>query len=331
MNLLEIKKEITLFWIIDDQLYLGKKNSIIIEDYEVPIENGFDVLINYNSFFIKNYNANGFEQTTIVNKLDRDDIKVMNKIFMTIIDGNLVLFSSYDEEFNTIVGMYDIMKDLVLWERKTEDFFHLHKNSNLFFSNEDNLYAINCQSGNVIWKYDINQNSDRIERIIDVHDNQLLIGLKNSKLLSLDLNTGEVLWYIKEGVPVDNLRLSERDGKLYALQLNIYVVIDTTNGEVLIHKDIEEYLTNYFGYTLFFIRTSKYNDGFIYFVGGRKGVSDTVGVFDLSKEKIVWHQKLDIPEGEFIGAGEDKIQFNNQNLYVLDTSHTLHIFDKESV
>ena len=113
------------------------------------------------------------------------------------------------------------------------------------------------------------------------------------------------------------------------MQLHKFVTINAQNGAILVSKDIEPYLDSYFGYTLFLIRTSKLYNGLIYFIGGRKAVSDTIGIFDPIQEKIIWHYQLELPKGELIGAGDDKIQITDTKLYVLDTTNTLHIFERE--
>ena len=329
MIFLEKKENIRKFWILEGSLCLKDTNSITFRNIKLPSKKCFDILVNSTSLFINDFNTNGFEQTNIYNRSTGEKETIEEKIFMKIIEDNFIIFSSYDIEFNTFFGVSSLKKNMTLWQKKEPGFFHSLYDKSIIFSNENYLIALDFKTGKEVWNYSLDKESFEVDKVISLYLNQLLVGLKSGLLIALDIDTGALLWQTPENVPIQNLRLSESEGILYGLQLHKFVTINAQNGAILVAKDIEPYLDSYFGCTLFFIRTSKLYNGLIYFVGGRKGVSDTVGIFDPKQEKIIWHYQLELPKGELIGAGDDKIQITDTKLYVLDTTNTLHIFERE--
>ena len=331
MRLVEIIEDVKGFWIDKEQLYLAKNNSLKSKIFEVEELMAFDLKFSNEKVFIKSYDEDGFEKTLVYDISKDRVINSYNRILLSIYQDKLGVFSSYDIEYNSFIEVWDLEMNFEKWKVKTEDYFHDIIEGGLVFSNQNFICKREIDSGNIEWKFDLKESFSEVDRIFGPGNDNIYIGFKNEILIKLDSKRGDFIWKSEDKIPISNLRISNDQSKLYALQLNKYVELNSVSGEFLVDKDLEHYLADYFGYSLFYIRTSKYDNGLIYFVGGRKGFSDTLGVFDTNSQQIIWHHKLDIPQGEFIGVGDDKLQFTEDKIYVLDTSNQLHVFQKENV
>jgi outer membrane protein assembly factor BamB len=178
---------------------------------------------------------------------------------------------------------------------------------------------------------------------VGVWDNQLIVLLTGGKFIGLDLDKGELLWQ-QNKVSINNTNqqidydfsdpyhpfLDEKAGKIYILQGESFIVFDLKSLRATYKwntKDcpLEEYL---------FIRQSRLFNNQIYFTAFRKGNEgndDTIGVFDIENNKIIWQYTFEFEKGNFIPNSQDNIQVNDSNLYVLDWNGTLHIFEKEII
>ena len=331
MRLVEIIEDVKGFWIDKEQLYLAKNNSLKSKIFEVEELMAFDLKFSNEKVFIKSYDEDGFEKTLVYDISKDRVINSYNRILLSIYQDKLGVFSSYDIEYNSFIEVWDLEMNFEKWKVKTEDYFHDIIEGGLVFSNQNFISKREIDSGNIEWQFDLKESFSEVDRIFGPGKDNIYIGFKNEILIKLDSKRGDFIWKSEDKIPISNLRISNDQSKLYVLQLNKYVELNSVSGEFLVDKDLEHYLADYFGYSLFYIRTSKYDNGLIYFVGGRKGFSDTLGVFDTKTQQIIWHHKLDIPQGEFIGVGDDKLQFTEDKIYVLDTSNQLHVFQKENV
>ncbi|MFT7900249.1 hypothetical protein VBY74_09720 [Tenacibaculum ascidiaceicola] len=157
----------------------------------------------------------------------------------------------------------------------------------------------------------------------------------DKKTICFDINKGELLW--ESNVFTGWSTISQ--GKIYSVK-NKSVQILNPNTFELTNIDLQEELSvldyrindtvNSIVSNVFFSLSTSvykvYND-YLYF-SQEKG--STVGVIDLENKKLVWHSKIEIKSGDIIPLVL-KIEFNNNHLYVLDSSNTLQIYVNDKV
>lgn len=178
-----------------------------------------------------------------------------------------------------------------------------------------------------------------IQRIIGIYENQLLLTLNNDELISIDIETGKVLWetkdFIKNNLP-NSRNISQfrfvywhiEGSKMYQLDGNIYYSIDLYSQEIeILWKDesLENFLT---------ITHKTYTTDYIYFTGSYNNQLQPhlIGVFNRKLLKVDWVHDMDLsidPKMGYSPSLNQPPQVDENKLYVLDTGGTLHIFEKE--
>ncbi|MDZ7900772.1 MAG: hypothetical protein U5N85_22430 [Arcicella sp.] len=178
----------------------------------------------------------------------------------------------------------------------------------------------------------------KIQRIIGIYENQLLVVFSNDELISLDTNTGEVLWETKDFIKInlpDRRSISQfrfvywhiENGKMYQLDGNVYYSIDLYSQKVeILWKDEkqENFIT---------ITHKTYTTEYIYFTGSYNQLLQPhlVGVFNRKLLKVEWVHDINLsidPKMGYPPSLNQPPQVSENKLYVLDTGGTLHIFEK---
>lgn len=175
-------------------------------------------------------------------------------------------------------------------------------------------------------------------QIIGQWKNELLVFIGKFKLVSYDLETGKELWriddFIKEvsanpifDFPSQNMtgrikwHLSTSEKKAYLLVQNCLFELNLNEKKSQLVKDYNED-----GNQEWYFKNSRLYNDYITFSGANiLGKFPMVaGVIDRNTKEILWTTKCE--PGIYF---EEAPQIKDNKLYILDSSKTLHIFEKE--
>lgn len=149
------------------------------------------------------------------------------------------IVGNYNHNFN-----YDIepIKKIngIKWKQKTigNGSYMLLVHDGVIYSGDDegNLYAINCESGDIIWTF---KAGGRFYNGPSIKDESLYFGVHGGLMYSLDITTGKEIWSVKTGgsvcfPPVFNNGLGyalSHDRNLYIFDLKDGTIRDTISGD----------------------------------------------------------------------------------------------------
>lgn len=182
------------------------------------------------------------------------------------------------------------------------------------------------------------KNKNRIYQTVGQWKNELLVFIGKFRLLSFDLETGKELWRIDDFIqevsssPIFDFpsrdiagsvkwHLSEVENKAYLLVRNCLFELNLNEKKTRLKKDY-----NHESEIEWYFKDSKLYDNLITFSGTNTlGMFPNVaGVIDKNTKEVLWMTKCE--SGVYF---EEAPQIKDGKLYVLDSSKTLHIFEKE--
>ena len=268
------------------------------------------------------------------------EIEIKKNVYLTRLDNST--FAEYDIILNKTINIFQLQ------------FLGLYPSfykggciiSHLF--SENKIQSQILQTGKIHWQTDLSgrkyldiwheEKEVKIQRIIGLYENQLLVAFSNEELISIDTQTGKILWetndFIKTNLP-DSRNISQfrfvywhiENGKMYQLDGNVYYSIDlnTQAVEILwIDNSNENYLT---------ITHKTYTEDYIFFTGSynQRLQPHLVGVFNRKTLSVDWIHDVDLtidPKMGYPPSLNQAPQVDGNKLYVLDTGSTLHIFEK---
>lgn len=178
----------------------------------------------------------------------------------------------------------------------------------------------------------------KVFQIIGQWKNELLVFIGKFKLISFDLDTGKELWRIDDFIqevssnPIFDFssgsmsgfvkwHLSEAENKAYLLLQNCLFELDLNTKKSQLIKDYNESTEQEW-----YFKHSRLYDDYITFSGANiLGKFPMVaGVIDRNTKEILWTTKCE--PGVYF---EEAPQIKDNKLYILDSSQTLRIFERE--
>ncbi|NBB31841.1 hypothetical protein [Cellulophaga sp. BC115SP] len=217
---------------------------------------------------------------------------------------------------------------------------YLSNEINIFFQVESTLKSLSLLTGEYEWEVDLGvrkfifggeEQEAKISQIIGVIDGNLYVWMSDERLVEIDVQTGKIK---TETFPLQALQAQgiiqavlfpqyyEKEQSLFFFYQDYLVQVHLpTQENTLIWQD-----------SRYNIGPSFITDNFIYFIGNyQKGTvfRDHVGVFDRQKNEVVWLQQVITLSKETYNNLKE-IQATDDKIYVLDTSGTLYIFERET-
>jgi hypothetical protein len=173
---------------------------------------------------------------------------------------------------------------------------------------------------------------------LGIYENNLIALLKGGIFIGLDVETGILNWK-KDNIDENKTNLTFENGFGLGGPYNVY--LDISKGKLFyflatyfVSIDLKTKIANYewspydkYGFGSLSINNSLYYDKWFYFSAVRKenpGNADTIGVFDIDKNEIIWLHTFDFPKGVFIR----ELKVSENRIYVLDSTHTLQVMKR---
>lgn len=334
-----------------------------INDVRPPVElNKGDVFYlkgnsRKNKKIIKNLNS-------ISNEGSGDFIIIEDKIIAFFWDIGVVVFDLNGKELKKFANCSLILKsylnlfiikddkngkyllvdslDLKIKSELNSSYSLLHNNLGLKILNNVTICADSINNGKRMWEYDIcsTYNENKISQI-KFHK---FLGITNEKLFILTDRSDLVIINILDGHLIKILNNDEislnKEAFMHPITKHIYnlasffVKLNTETLEVEIKKKIvQEKTYNNPSPILYGIKKSSLQGEYISFTSftkERSGFAKWIGLYDYTKEELVWHHELLPAEGQLSIPAFEYPKLADNKLYILDTENTLHVFEKSS-
>lgn len=211
-------------------------------------------------------------------------------------------------------------------------------------TNDKILTLINKADGSIKWQFDFAKyivfdltknpfnESTRFD-LIALIKNELICIANSDRFLSIDINTGELLWELTECVYEDGYEKLEvfplyfygvTENRIHVLQGSIYMVLDIMLRQCIVKKDFRKNKED----ENYRIHTSELYKNKFYFtadIGFSNHKWNRLGIFDITTREVIWQTTLKLPPGVILNQ---KPVVDDNHLYIKDSGNTLYIFEK---
>jgi len=246
--------------------------------------------------------------------------------------------------------LYDIKNKKIIWEiiYGATTYLATKRYLCLALSNKTIVKCYSYISPNEIWEYDISQIGrytpslenvevkGKVYKIIGIFKKELIILLKGGAFISLDIETGILLWK-KSNVDFNKTKhkinfgfgdpffpfYNEEKGEIYILQGRHFILFDLNTRTASYEWCTDE---NKDGDILYIHDSGIYNNK-IHFIASpyTYATYNIIGIFDISVKKVIWSYKFELNKYNNIR----ETQMNDTHFYALDKENNLYTFRKE--
>lgn len=247
--------------------------------------------------------------------------------------------------------LFGIEKEQILWKQDKYFSFQIYDNELLIDNEKNKLVRYDFHTGLPLWQYALPEGvysqgsnyppavSKEIASILGVYANTLWIVSDMGHLIGIESETGECKYHLKTPInlPAEwenwevfiNAKKSFIDtekGIIFGLDYPNYWECDLNNPAQTYllynisatsqeHNITPDFQGNWLGDEVFFGQNSFAKD------------PTYIGIFNRKTRQITWTSRELGEEGIFKGI--QKIEYQDNRLYVLDRASTLHIFERE--
>lgn len=335
---------------------LKYKNTLWIVNIE-----GIGTIMNIyeDNLFIQDYNANLFHINIKDSACSRNLSTAEWKITLSNkLTENNYLLGLKGKLMNREYGIYDLEKNSIFFSTN-QNLIGFTEANNIFIKNKTEIKCFSIELRIILWLFSLSglakqyssftQNfvQGEVWRFVGVIDNILWVDInyvgKGGALLGLDVVTGlpvhflnelvfqnEILSYLVEGLPLNAFTQYDKDKNiLFGTDTYFYWEIDLSSPTHIKMWSFEEELKKYQASFARDTTTYTTTKSHIFSITGRFGETFSSQVFAFNREthKIDWQYKFNYLDAY---VRPTKVEVSENNLFVLDSGGTLHIFEKEN-
>ena len=162
---------------------------------------------------------------------------------------------------------------------------------------DDNLYAIDADTGHVNWKFHAETTMEGIRQTPVVGNGMVYFGDIFGNFYAIDIKTGNQVWAYP--VPFYDAILSNQatlvDQTIYVSLLSSIVALDATTG-------MEKWKTPSFPQSGYGIKTPAFADGILYAEGIQNGIYFPLAAYEAITGKVLWVSNPPNPDGLTISS-----------------------------
>jgi outer membrane protein assembly factor BamB len=358
LKLINIYKDVKSFFLTQDDIYVILSSDVysIFRIVEKKYQEIFETNNKISALYEDADSLWGITRIGTFRYMKNQTLLGINNFwFRKHINKQVYLFDNADEEDRNCFCLYDIDKQEIIWQIKYSSTIFFTTQTHLYFAsfnentipnilacysytNENNLWQFDVSIiGKYIPFFDENETIGRIMEIVGVYEHQLIVLLKGGKFISLDIETGKLLWE-KSTVDINNTTqhidygfsdptfpfYNKKRGEIYILQGDSFILFDIANQEASyqwIPKDdpnLKEAI---------FIHSSGIYKNKIHFSARleHSSVYDMVGIFDIEQKKVIWQYKFELEKYNDI----IETQMNDTHFYARDGKKNLYVFERK--
>ena len=228
----------------------------------------------------------------------------------------------------------------------------------LFFEKENKIQTINFLSGQFLWEFPLsslgkwkNPYTDeeidfQVRRLIGIYNNILWVFLNAEGFIGLDIETGELKYRISEyqqaigktstssyedgkGFFRSDYLLDNKKKKILGLAVDVFIEIDLTQEPPFVtqyglQEEFEKYNIKKANDTA---EDYVIQDDLLYFSLFNQL---RFGILDINTKEIIYvSEPIAVVERDDCFTQLKDLKVSENKVYILDSNHTLHIFEKE--
>jgi hypothetical protein len=252
--------------------------------------------------------------------------------------------------------LFDIEKKEVIWKIDKYFSFQIFENELLIDTEKNKIIRYDFHTGDPLWQYTLLEgkydwedgggyaHKGEVERIIGIHESILWVSLNSGRLLGLSIENGKLHFNISQPNQYPNAyvfreenkylwygrhwQLDTEKGVLFGLTSCYYFELDFNNpNETFALYDISAICEQHHIKANMAVLEWSWQGDEIFFgdTDFDKGPS-YIGIFNRKTREITWTSRELGEDGVFKGI--NKIDYQDNRLYVLDRASTLHIFEE---
>jgi len=333
------------FLIVDDKLYFSNGKEVIDERGHSILNSPLSLqFLNYKEpyFYIPDIYGNTY---LIMEK----EVRFLKDIFIKKVISDSFLLVSKDKK----TAILNIINNEFHYILNSRIFKFLEWKEKLFFKNKNTIQGIEIYTGKFLWEFPLSslgkwKNSWDEERDFEVYK---LIGIYNNifwafielgGFVGLDIETGELKYRIPEydqaiGKTIckgknffrSDYLLDSEKGKILGMAMDVFIEIDLTQEPPFVTQyGLQEEFEKY--------NIKKAND-----TAGSYVVQDNLlyfylteqlkfGILDTNTKEIIYiSEPIEVGERDDSFTRLRDLKVSENKVYILDSNHTLHIFERE--
>ena len=327
------------FLVVDDKLYFSNGKEVIDERGHSILNSPLSLqFLNYKEpyFYIPDIYGNTY---LIMEK----ETRFLKDIFIKKVISDSFLLVSKDKK----TAILNIINNEFHYILNSRIFKFLEWKEKLFFKNKNTIQAIEIYTGQFLWEFPLSslgkwknswdeERDFEVYKLIGIYNNILWAFIEIGGFIGLDIKTGELKYRISEYHMGKESKLFFRSdyyldnerGKIFGLA-HIFIEIDLNQAPPFVTQyGLQEEFEKY--------NIKKANDIAEDFV-----VQDNLlyfylaeqlrfGVLDINTKEIIYvSEPIAVVERDDCFTQLKDLKVSENKVYILDSNHTLHIFERE--
>ena len=327
------------FLIVDDKLYFSNGKEVIDERGHSILNSPLSLqFLNYKEpyFYIPDIYGNTY---LIMGK----EVRFLKDIFIKKVISDSFLLVSKDKK----TAILNIINNEFRYILNSRIFKFLEWKEKLFFKNKNTIQGIEIYTGQFLWEFPLSslgkwknswdeERDFEVYKLIGIYNNILWAFIEIGGFIGLDIKTGELKYRISEYHMGKESKLFFRSdyyldnerGKIFGLA-HIFIEIDLNQAPPFVtqyglQEEFEKYNIKKANDTA---EDFVVQDNLLYFYLAEQL---RFGILDINTKEIIYiSEPIAVVERDDCFTQLKDLKVSENKVYILDSNHTLHIFERE--
>ena len=327
------------FLIVDDKLYFSNGKEVIDERGHSILNSPLSLqFLNYKEpyFYIPDIYGNTY---LIMGK----EVRFLKDIFIKKVISDSFLLVSKDKK----TAILNIINNEFHYILNSRIFKFLEWKEKLFFKNKNTIQGIEIYTGQFLWEFPLSslgkwknswdeERDFEVYKLIGIYNNILWAFIEIGGFIGLDIKTGELKYRISEYHMGKESKLFFRSdyyldnerGKIFGLA-HIFIEIDLNQAPPFVtqyglQEEFEKYNIKKANDTA---EDFVVQDNLLYFYLAEQL---RFGILDINTKEIIYvSEPIAVVERDDSFTRLRDLKVSENKVYILDSNHTLHIFERE--
>ena len=329
------------FLIVDDKLYFSNGKEVIDERGHSILNSPLSLqFLNYKEpyFYIPDIYGNTY---LIMGK----EVRFLKDIFIKKVISDSFLLVSKDKK----TAILNIINNEFHYILNSRIFKFLEWKEKLFFKNKNTIQGIEIYTGQFLWEFPLSslgkwknswdeERDFEVYKLIGIYNNILWAFIEIGGFIGLDIKTGELKYRISEYHMGKESKLFFRSdyyldnerGKIFGLA-HIFIEIDLNQAPPFVtqyglQEEFEKYNIKKANDTA---EDFVVQDNLLYFYLAEQL---RFGILDINTKEIIYvSEPIAVVERDDCFTQLKDLKVSENKVYILDSNHTLHIFEREKL
>ena len=327
------------FLIVDDKLYFSNGKEVIDERGHSILNSPLSLqFLNYKEpyFYIPDIYGNTY-------LIMENEVRFLKDIFIKDVISDSFLLVSKDKK----TAILNIINNEFHYILNSRIFKFLEWKEKLFFKNKNTIQGIEIYTGQFLWEFPLSslgkwknswdeERDFEVYKLIGIYNNILWAFIEIGGFIGLDIKTGELKYRISEYHMGKESKLFFRSdyyldnerGKIFGLA-HIFIEIDLNQAPPFVtqyglQEEFEKYNIKKANDTA---EDFVVQDNLLYFYLAEQL---RFGILDINTKEIIYvSEPIAVVERDDCFTQLKDLKVSENKVYILDSNHTLHIFERE--